>query len=31
VASEIAEYYAKPKEFYKKIKGSEEEKVVALS
>ncbi len=31
VASEIAEYYAKPKEFYKKIKGSEEEKVVAVS
>ncbi len=31
VASIIAEYYARPKEFYKKIQGSEEEKVVATS
>ncbi len=31
VASIIAEYYARPKEFYKKIQGSEEEKVVAVS
>ncbi|HUK84381.1 MAG TPA: type II/IV secretion system ATPase subunit [Candidatus Acidoferrum sp.] len=31
VASIIAEYYARPKEFYKKIQGSEEEKAVAVS